>query len=111
VHTVGATGVVECLIVRPLPDAANTWRHTGGGLFVATGGVDSKVHVYTLETPHGSEDALPRLVHAISLTGHLDWIRSIDISSAGMIRFGSRLCRTSPPLLATTSSIGLIAVL
>ncbi len=88
---VGATGIIECVCVSALPGCHESWSSVrGGGLFVAAGGVDAKVQLYLVDgqasdsTPGGH---IPRLRHAIALTGHQDWIRSIDISGPGMNRY------------------------
>ena len=81
-----------------LPGCADTWSPDGGGVFVVTGGVDSKVHIYCGDSRELDGSRVPTLTPSIALTGHMDWVRSVDVSAPGMSRCGAQ---PPPPLPRT----------
>ena len=79
-----------------LPGCADTWSPDGGGVFVVTGGVDSKVHIYCGDSRELDGSRVPTLTPSIALTGHMDWVRSVDVSAPGMSRCGAQPPPPSP---------------
>jgi hypothetical protein len=80
----GPAGVLECVRVAPLPGCHRSWSCSSGGLLVAAGGVDTRVHLFTVTGASGSGASDVALRPVRTLAGHMDWVRSLDISWAGM---------------------------